>query len=73
MALFNLPRTFVVLIVFVAMFIGVFSCPPLLLVLIPTYMCIANLILEQIFKKYMSPEDLAAEEERNCIGHDIDF
>ena len=39
--------------------------PPLLMLVPVVYMVIANRILEKIFIKYMSEEDLAAERERN--------
>lgn len=41
---------------------------PVLIVIIPSvYMLVASFILESIFEKYMSPEDLEAEKERNQI------
>ncbi len=65
MAVANLPKTgmiFVVLAVAVAMFMAI---PVLVLVVPSCYMLLANLILEKVFRKYMTPEDAAAEEERN--------
>lgn len=53
---------FVVLAVAVAMFMAI---PVLVLVVPSCYMLLANLILEKVFRKYMTPEDAAAEEERN--------
>lgn len=40
---------------------------PLLFVVVPGYMCCANLILERVFRKYISPEALAKEEAQNRI------
>lgn len=39
--------------------------PPLIIVLPAVYMWLCNLILEKIFRKYMSDESLLEEEERN--------
>ena len=39
--------------------------PPAVFIIPCVYMMLANFILEKIFQKYMSPEDLEAEKERN--------
>ncbi len=39
--------------------------PPAVFIIPCVYMLLANFILEKIFQKYMSPEDLEAEKERN--------
>ena len=54
-ALGNLWKT---LLLFVLLLAAVFIIPCV-------YMLLANFILEKIFQKYMSPEDLEAEKERN--------
>lgn len=64
-ALANLPWT---LLLFVLLLVAVFLVwlIPFLLILVPAaYMLIANVILEKIFVKYMSEEDIAVEQERN--------
>ncbi len=61
LALANLPQSILLLILFALCFIG-FVCLPLLNLLIPAlYMLCANRILEAVFRKYMSEEDLAAQ------------
>lgn len=65
MALLNLPWTIFLLISFAAAVALFYAYPPLLFVVPALYMCCVVPILEQIFRKYMSPEDLAAEDTRN--------
>lgn len=67
MSFSNLPWSGLLVLLFVLAFIIIFLYPPLLFVILPCYMCCANLILERVFRKYISPEDLALEEERNRI------
>lgn len=43
---------------------------PLLFIAIPGYMCYAVRTLERVFRKYISPEELALEEERNRLDRD---
>lgn len=58
-AVANILRSILLLVVF-AITALVFLCLPVLNLLIPAvYMFCANKILESIFRKYMSPEDLA--------------
>lgn len=64
MALMNLPWSALLLGAFlgcVALFIACFTTiSPLFVVCIPAvYMLVANLVLEHVFRKYLSPEDLA--------------
>lgn len=61
----NLPWSFVLLLLFLGAAFLIFLLPPLLMVVPVVYMVIANRILEKIFIKYMSEEDIAAERERN--------
>lgn len=63
----NLPRTLVLCVLFVIALLMVLSFPPLLAIVPAAYMCCARHILERIFRKYTTPEDLAAEEERNRV------
>ena len=53
------------LVIFVIMAIGAMLYPLGLLFVPAVYMLSINFILERIFKKYMSPEDLKEEDERN--------
>ena len=49
--------------VFVAAVLLFFTAPVVSLVVPAGYMYVANLILERVFRKYMRPEDLAAQKE----------
>ena len=67
MALRNLPWSILILMSFV-FFLVVTYCVPVILLVVPAfYQMLKNLILEKIFKKYMTPEDIRLEEERNRI------
>lgn len=56
----------VVLLVIFLLTVVIFLSVPMLIVILPVgYMMLQNFILERIFKKYMSAEDLEAEEQRN--------
>ena len=60
-AVANIPQSILLLVVF-AISALVFLCLPVLNLLFPAlYMFCANRILEKVFRKYMSPEDLAAQ------------
>lgn len=64
-AIANLPWTFVLLVVLLAAALLVWVMPPVWMIVPSVYMLIANVVLEKVFRKYMSEEDIAAEEERN--------
>lgn len=64
-AIANLPWTVLLFVVLCVAILGVLCLPPMIFILPAAYMLIANLILEKIFRKYMSEEDIKAEEERN--------
>ncbi|MCI5872812.1 MAG: DUF624 domain-containing protein [Clostridiales bacterium] len=64
-AIANLPWTFVLLVVLIVSALLVWAMPPVLVIVPSVYMLIANFILEKVFLKYMSKEDIATEEERN--------
>lgn len=66
-ALANLPWTVVVLLLLCLACLAVYLMPPAIFIVPAIYMLFVNLILEKIFKKYMSEEDIAAEEERNQV------
>lgn len=61
----NAPWTLLILVLFAATWIACALVLPLVLVMPVLYTNIKNLIVEKVFKKYMTPEDLALEEERN--------
>lgn len=64
-AILNLPKT-VLVIVLTAVFALVVYLIPLLMLIVPAlYTWLLNLILEKIFRKYMSEEDKAMEDELN--------
>lgn len=64
-AIGNLGKTLIMFLIFLAAwFVGYIM--PVTMVFVPAvFMIIINLLMEKIFRKYMSKEDLAAEEERN--------
>lgn len=64
-AIGNIGKTVLLLILFVAAVLVCYVFPPALLLIPAVYMLLANYILEKIFLKYMSPEDIEAEKERN--------
>lgn len=65
MAIANLPMTGMLLVAFAVCAVLVAAVPVVILVVPSAYMLIESMILEKVFIKYMSPEDIAAEEERN--------
>lgn len=65
MAVANLPMTGMLLVVFVVCAVLVAAVPVVIMVVPSCYMLIENQILEKVFRKYMTPEEIAAEEERN--------
>jgi hypothetical protein len=56
-------------VLFIAMWVGIYLFPPVALVMPVLYQLLKNIAIEHVFKKYMSPEDLALEEERNRTFH----
>lgn len=64
-ALANLPWSLLLLVILAAAALLTWMMPPIVILLPSAYMLIANLILEKVFRKYMSEEDIAAEQERN--------
>ena len=65
MAVANLPRTGMLFVAFAVCAVLVAAVPVVIMVAPSCYMLIENQILEKVFRKYMTPEDIAAEEERN--------
>lgn len=64
-ALANLPWTLLLFLIYAAACTVVFLILPVMFFMPALYMFFANLILEKVFRKYMSEEDIAAEQERN--------
>lgn len=63
--LINLPKA-LLQILLIAMFVYcVYRFPPVILIAPSAYMLLSTYLLEKVFRKYMSEEDLAAEQERN--------
>lgn len=65
MALLNLGKSVVLLVLFLAAFVVTYVFFPAIMILPAVYMLLANFILEKVFVKYMTPEDIEAEKERN--------
>lgn len=61
----NFPWTLLLFVVFAAALTLVYVLPMLLVIVPAAYMFGENMILERVFHKYMSEEDIAEEEERN--------
>lgn len=64
-ALSNLWKTLLLFAILVAALFATYVFPPAVFILPSVYMLLANLILEKVFRKYMTPEDIEAEKERN--------
>lgn len=64
-AVANLPWSLLLLVLIAAVCFIAWLLPLAAMILPGVYMLIANLILERVFRKYMTEEDIAAEEERN--------
>ena len=65
MAISNIHWTICLLVVYIAMWLGLYLMPVSVLAMPAVYHILKNTVLEHIFKKYMAPEDLEAEQERN--------
>lgn len=64
MAVAHLPQT-ILMIVMIVVVIGFYFMLPAIIFFVPAaFMWVWNIILERIFRKYMSEEDLKAEEEK---------
>ena len=65
MAISNVHWTICMTILFIAMWLGLYLFPVAVVIMPALYNLLKNLMLEHVFKKYMTPEDLEAEQERN--------
>lgn len=64
--LLNLPKA-VLQLLLIAMFVYcIYRFVPVILVAPAAYMLLSTYLLEKTFRKYMSKEDLAAEQEKNA-------
>ena len=61
----HLPTGLLLVLLAAAFVLAVISFAPAILVAPAAYMLLSSYLLERVFRKYMSPEDLKAEEERN--------
>ena len=64
-AIGSLPMTLVLFAAFLGVLFIIYLLPFLIIILPALYVLLMNVILEKIFRKYMSEEDIVAEEERN--------
>lgn len=64
-AISNVHWTVVLTVLFIAMWVGIYLFPPVAIVMPVLYQLLKNIAIEHVFKKYMTPEDLELEEERN--------
>ncbi|MBQ8278408.1 MAG: DUF624 domain-containing protein [Roseburia sp.] len=64
-AISNVHWTVVLTVLFIAMWVGIYLFPPVVLIMPVLYNLLKNIAIEHVFKKYMTPEDLELEEERN--------
>ena len=64
-AISNIHWTIIMTVLYIAMWVGIYLFMPIALVMPVLYQLCKNIAIEHVFKKYMTPEDLALEEERN--------
>jgi uncharacterized membrane protein YesL len=66
MSVANAPKTIVMFVLLLAVALLVYLLPFLIVVLPALYMLAVNFIMESVFRKYMSKEELQAEDEKNA-------
>ncbi len=66
-AILNIHWTFLLTILFAFAWALIYMCPPVSLIMPAMYHLFKIKIAERVFEKYMTPEDLEAEAERNRI------
>lgn len=64
-AISNIHWTIIMTVLFIGMWVAIYLFMPIALVMPVLYQLLKNIAIEHVFKKYMTPEDLALEEERN--------
>lgn len=65
MAILNLPRTLLIGLLMLVFGLAIYLVPITILIVPAVYTWLKNYNLEKVFRKYMSEEDIAAEEELN--------
>ena len=65
--LLHLPRAVLQVLLLAVFILCIAYFPPLILIGPSGYMLLSSNILEKVFRKYMSPEDRKAEQERNYV------
>lgn len=65
MAIGNLPKTLLMLLILALVCLGTYIIPLFIFFIPAVYTLVINFIMEKIFMRYMSEEDIAAEQERN--------
>lgn len=69
-ALVNVPRVLLLLVLFVVSILTVYMIWPMIFLMPAVMFWIMDNVLEKVFRKYMTPEDLAAEEAADQIDGD---
>ena len=64
-AISNIHWTIIMTVLFIAMWVGIYLFMPVAIVMPVLYQLLKNIAIEHVFKKYMTPEDLELEAERN--------
>lgn len=64
----NLPKGILQLLILAVFVIAVIFFPPMMILAPASYMLLSSYVLEKVFRKYMSPEDLEEERIRNAGG-----
>ncbi len=64
-AILNLPRTLLMVVLMIVFALVVYIMPITMIIVPALYTWMLNLILEKVFRKYMSEDDKAAEDELN--------
>jgi len=64
-AILNLPRTLLIIVLSVVFALATYIMPMLIIIVPALYTWLLSLIMEKIFRKYMSEEDKALEDEMN--------
>lgn len=65
MAVLHLPQTLIMVVALIALALLVYAWPVTILIVPTIYIGIKNLVMEKIFRRYMSKEDLEKEEKKD--------
>jgi hypothetical protein len=66
-AILNLPKTILLAALYAFAWALIYMYPPVAIIMPVMYHLFKIKLMEPVFEKYMTPEDLEAEEERNRI------